>query len=75
MPMCKMRSEVCFAQKQVATEVLSAAFAEVVLKTEQPFVQCITNVSAPKVVRFDVGFTFLSSALLFTIHSLVYLSL
>ena len=67
-PIGKVRPEVWSAQKQLATEVLPAAFAEIVLKTEQPFVQCITDVSAPKAVHFNVCPPFPSLSVLFKIH-------
>ncbi|KAI4161553.1 MAG: hypothetical protein L6R39_000043 [Caloplaca ligustica] len=52
MPMGKLRPEVCAEQKLYAEKVLPAAFTEVVWMTTQPFVQCITDVSAPKAVFF-----------------------
>ena len=55
MPMGKMRPEVWFAQKDYAKGLLPAPFAELVEKTAQPFVQCITDVSAPKAVHFEVN--------------------
>ena len=71
MPIGKMRPEMWSAQKEFATEVLPAAFAEIVLKTEQPLVQCITDVSAPKAVHFNVRPPFPSLSLLIMVHSLV----
>lgn len=56
MPMDKMRPEVCAQHKLNADRLLPSAFAEVVRATSQPFVQCITEASAPKAVFFDVGF-------------------
>lgn len=55
MPMGKLRPEVCAEQKLYAEKVLPAAFTEVVWMTTQPFVQCITDVSAPKAVFFGVS--------------------
>lgn len=52
--MGKMRPEVWSAQKDYAKGLLPAPFAELVEKTQQPFVQCITDVSAPKAVHFEV---------------------
>ncbi|KAL8771969.1 MAG: hypothetical protein Q9209_002633 [Squamulea sp. 1 TL-2023] len=53
MPMGKMRPDVYNRQKLLAEQILPAAFAEVVRMTAQPFVQCITDASAPKAVFFD----------------------
>ena len=55
MPMGKMRPGVWSAQKDYARGLLPAPFAELVEKTHQPFVQCITDVSAPKAVHFEVS--------------------
>ena len=55
MPMGKMRPEVWSAQKEYAKGLLPAPFSELVVKTAQPFVQCITDVSAPKAVHFEVN--------------------
>lgn len=55
MPMGKMRPEVYARQKAYADKILPAAFAEVVRLTQQPFVQCITDASAPRAVFFDVS--------------------
>ena len=46
LPTGKMRPEVWNAQRQLATEILPAPFAEVVSKTTQPFVQNIADVAA-----------------------------
>ncbi|KAI4169679.1 MAG: hypothetical protein LQ343_005501 [Gyalolechia ehrenbergii] len=59
MPMDKMRPEVCAQHKLNADRLLPSAFAEVVRATSQPFVQCITEASAPKAVFFD-GHLFLA---------------
>ena len=53
--MGKMRPEVWAAQKDYAKGLLPAPFSELVVKTTQPFVQCITDVSAPKAVHFEVN--------------------
>lgn len=56
MPMGKMRPEVWSAQKKYAREILPAPIAELVEKTKQPFVQCITDVFAPKAVHYEVRY-------------------
>ena len=55
MPMGKIRPEIWAEQRRYAKDILPFAFAELVEKTEQPFVQCITDVSAPRAVHLDVG--------------------
>ncbi|KAL8894991.1 MAG: hypothetical protein Q9207_008345 [Kuettlingeria erythrocarpa] len=53
MPMGKLRPEISAQQKAHADKILPAAFAEVVRLTKHPFVQCITDASAPRAVFFD----------------------
>ncbi|KAI4241562.1 MAG: hypothetical protein L6R40_004542 [Gallowayella cf. fulva] len=53
MPIGKMRPDVFTRQKLHGERVLPAPYAEVVQKTAQPFVQCITDVSARKAVFFE----------------------
>ena len=55
MPMGKIRPEVCVRQRTYADKVLPVAFAELVRSTKNPFIQCITDVSAPRAVFFDVS--------------------
>lgn len=55
MPIGKMRPDVFTRQKLHGERVLPAPYAEVVQKTAQPFVQCITDVSARKAVFFEVS--------------------
>ncbi|KAL8988762.1 MAG: hypothetical protein Q9177_002214 [Variospora cf. flavescens] len=52
MPMGKIRPEVCARQMAYADRILPTAFAEVVQSNKQPFVQCITDPSAPQAVFF-----------------------
>ena len=52
-PMGKMREEAWTSQKAYAQKILPAPFAEIVVKTEQPFVQCITDVNAPRAYHLN----------------------
>ncbi|KAL9014636.1 MAG: hypothetical protein Q9173_000713 [Seirophora scorigena] len=52
MPRGEMRPEVCARQIVHADKNLPAAFAELVRMTKEPFVQCITEVSALQAVFF-----------------------
>lgn len=63
MPMGKMRDEAWTAQKAYAQQILPAPFAEIVLKTQQPFVQCITDVNTPRACHLDGKLLFVGDAL------------
>ena len=63
MPMGKMREEAWTAQKAYAQQILPAPFAELVQKTQQPFVQCITDVKTPRAHHFDGKLLFVGDAL------------
>jgi 2-polyprenyl-6-methoxyphenol hydroxylase-like FAD-dependent oxidoreductase len=53
LPVGKMRPEVWSAQKKLAENVLPPQFAELVNKTEHPFIQAITDVLSTRNCFFD----------------------
>ncbi|KAK0116571.1 hypothetical protein ONS96_012428 [Cadophora gregata f. sp. sojae] len=53
MPVGKIKPHLQEQIKRTATEDLPTAFAELVCNTEQPFVQCITDVISPRMSFFD----------------------
>ncbi len=53
MPVGKIKPQLQEQQKQQAERILPRAFAELVRKSEQPFVQCITDVISPRISFFD----------------------
>ncbi|KAL8831190.1 MAG: hypothetical protein Q9191_001002 [Dirinaria sp. TL-2023a] len=62
-PMGKMRDEAWTAQKEYAQQILPAPFAELIIKTQQPFVQCITDVNTPRACHLDGKLLFVGDAL------------
>ena len=55
LPIGKMRDEVWAKQKDFATEVLPAPFAELVNKTTQPFVSTVADIPLPSGATFFDG--------------------
>jgi len=53
MPVGKIKPQLQERQKQHAEDILPSAFAELVRKSKQPFVQCITDVISPQISFFD----------------------
>jgi hypothetical protein len=53
LPLGKIREEVWTRQKELAHELLAPSVAEVVTKTQRPFIQVITEPICPKAVFFD----------------------
>ena len=53
LPVGKMRPEILDQQRAHAREILLLQFAEIVCDTQQPFIQAITDVMAPRNSFFD----------------------
>ncbi|MCJ1366283.1 hypothetical protein MMC16_005411 [Acarospora aff. strigata] len=63
LPAGKIRPEIWTRQKELAKSSLPAAFADLIAKASQPFVQAITDVISPQASAFDGKLVFVGDAL------------
>lgn len=63
LPSGKMRPEIWARQKALAKNILPAAFADLIAKASQPFIQTITDVISPRASFFDGKLVLVGDAL------------